>query len=240
MEVIHSGNCDCPFPGRGCAWEVPAAFPGQPRPPRAQGAGPGPVVWPDPVGPGALSGGGRGRCGALARASPPPAAAAAAVGRPGGPAAPRPPSPLLQLHFLFAASRPRSLPGPGSRRRPRASRRLPACSAPPPASPKPAPGLGARAGPRPREAGVAGGPAGGTARPRCLAPGGAARPSALPLEGSSSPKARGSARHRPGGQRDEPGEGLRTRAQLSSLSRRAPSGSPAPKPPARAQCDAFP
>lgn len=36
------------------------------------------------------------------------------------------------------------------------------------------------------------------------------------------------------------GRGLRTRAQLSSLSRRAPSGSPAPKPPARAQCDAFP
>lgn len=27
LEVIHSGNCDCLFPGRGCSWEVPAAFP---------------------------------------------------------------------------------------------------------------------------------------------------------------------------------------------------------------------
>lgn len=33
MEVIHSGNCDCLFPGRRCSWEVPAAFPpGEPRP----------------------------------------------------------------------------------------------------------------------------------------------------------------------------------------------------------------
>lgn len=27
MEVIHSGNCDCLFPGRGCSCEVPASFP---------------------------------------------------------------------------------------------------------------------------------------------------------------------------------------------------------------------
>lgn len=33
MEVIHSGNCDCPFPGKGCSREVPVAFPqGGPRP----------------------------------------------------------------------------------------------------------------------------------------------------------------------------------------------------------------
>lgn len=33
MEVIHSGNCDCPFPGRGCSWETPEVFSQGPRPP---------------------------------------------------------------------------------------------------------------------------------------------------------------------------------------------------------------
>lgn len=159
MEVIHSGNCECPFPGRGCAWEVPVAFPKRSRPPSR----PGRTALLDPGRPGAPSSGGRGRCGALARVSPPPAAA------PGAPEvpwlrAPRPPRALC--YSPTSCLRPPdlgSLPGPGSRRRPRVSRRLPARSAPPPAAPNPAPGRGARVGPRPREACVAGGPSGGTA-----------------------------------------------------------------------------
>lgn len=57
--------------------------PGRPRPP----SHPGRTALPDPGGPGAPSGGRR-RCGALARVSPPPAAA------PGAPA-PHPPLPAL-------------------------------------------------------------------------------------------------------------------------------------------------
>lgn len=83
------------------------------------------------------------------------------------PPPPRPPPRRALCYSPTSCLRPPdpgSLPGPGSRRRPRVSRRLRARSAPPPAAPNPTLGLGARAGPLSREAGVAGGTAGGTAR----------------------------------------------------------------------------
>lgn len=33
MEVIHSGNCDCPFPGKDAPGRPPVIFPQRPRPP---------------------------------------------------------------------------------------------------------------------------------------------------------------------------------------------------------------
>lgn len=81
-----------------------------------------------------------------------------------------PPRPLLPPYFLFAAADPGSLPGPGSRRRPRVSQRLPPCRAPPPAAADPASGSRARSERRPRTAEAAGRPRG----PRCPALGGAA------------------------------------------------------------------
>lgn len=92
MEVIHSGNCECPFPGRGCAWEVPAASLRRPRPPSR----PGRTARPDPGGPGTPSGGGRGKCDALARVSPPPAVA---------PEVPRLPAPTPPPAELFVTAR---------------------------------------------------------------------------------------------------------------------------------------
>lgn len=165
--MIHSGNCDCPFPGRGCAWEVPAAFSGGPRLPFA----PGGARWPAriPARPERRRKG-QVRPLALAPARPPPAAVA---GRPGAPAPP--------ALALFVTAR---LPVCG--RRPRLTSRA---GKPPKAAsfsePRPPAGLrlclpgsrpqpGARAGPRPREAGAAGGwpagPAPGT-RGRCAAVG---------------------------------------------------------------------
>lgn len=109
MEVIHSGNCDCPSPGRGCSWETPEVFPQGPRPPPH------------------ASQGGLDRTGQRKRqvrrppagVSPPPAAATA-----GRPRALRLPAlcSLLQPDFLFVVADPSLLPGPGSRRRPRVSR----------------------------------------------------------------------------------------------------------------------
>jgi hypothetical protein len=108
MEVIQSGNCDCPFPGRGCSWETPEVFPQGPRPrPHASQGG---LDWVGqrkrqvrrrPVG-----------------VSSPPAATA------GRPRALRLPAlcSLLQPDFLFVVADPGLLPGPGSRRRPRVSR----------------------------------------------------------------------------------------------------------------------
>lgn len=125
MEVIHSGYYDCPFPGRGCAWEVPAACRGRPRPGRTFRP-----LWtrrPD-----------RRRKKEVWRV----AGAALHLLWPRAPRrarAPRPPRSLLQLNFLFAAADPGSLPGPGSRRRPCVSRRHPPARpaltprAPPPA-----------------------------------------------------------------------------------------------------------
>lgn len=55
MEVIHLGNCDCPFPGIGCACEVLAASLVGRALPRTQGAQFSPVARPDPVGYRALS-----------------------------------------------------------------------------------------------------------------------------------------------------------------------------------------
>lgn len=108
MEMIHSGNCDCPFPGRGCVWEVPAAFPGQPHPPSR----PGRTALP------------RGSAGSrrdrspeqrrkrqVRRAAPGQPSTCGRRRRPGGrsaaPQLPAPPRSLLQPNFLFAASRPR-------------------------------------------------------------------------------------------------------------------------------------
>lgn len=110
---------------------------------------------------------------------------AVAAGRPGGPAAPRPPSPPPPP-ALFVTARlpvcglptPAHFPGREAAEGREFLGDAPTRWAPPPASPNPAPGLetSARPGPRPREAGVAGGPAGGTAgspllgtRGRCAA-----------------------------------------------------------------------
>lgn len=107
MEVIHSGNCDCPFPGRGCSWETPEVFPQGPRPPpHASQGGLDRIeqrkrqVRHPPAG-----------------VSPPPAASARR------PRALRLPAlcSLLQPYFLFVVADPGLLPGPGSRRRPRVS-----------------------------------------------------------------------------------------------------------------------
>lgn len=99
--MIHSGNCDCPFPGRGCSWETPEVFSQGPRPPpHASQCGLDRIgqrkrqVRRPP-----------------ARVSPPPAATA------GRPRALRLPAlcSLLQLDFLFVVADPGLLPGPGSR-----------------------------------------------------------------------------------------------------------------------------
>lgn len=111
-----------------------------------------------------------------------PPAAAAAAGRPGGPTAP---PPLLALCYsptsCLRPPDPGSLPGPGSRRRPRVSRRRPR----PPGSALRL--LEARPGPgRPRGVGAVAAAAGSRRAgrlngpgPRCPAPEGAVRPSGL-------------------------------------------------------------
>lgn len=103
MEMIHSGNCDCPLPGErmrlggpnGLLW---AAAPSLAL--RTHGTTPWPsrFRWAQ-----SLQRSRRSRCGALAESAlhlPWP---------PGAPEvlAPRPPRSLLQPDFLFAASRPR-------------------------------------------------------------------------------------------------------------------------------------
>lgn len=98
MEVIHSGNCDCPFPGRGCT------FPGWPRPPSCPGCttrSQGPAGSPRAPSPGR---GGKGRCDALAGRLSTCRRRRAPRRSHGTPA---PLRSLLQPDFLFAASRPR-------------------------------------------------------------------------------------------------------------------------------------
>lgn len=203
--MIHSGNCDCPFPGRGCVWEVPAAFPGQPHPPSR----PGRTALP------------RGSAGSrrdrspeqrrkrqVRRAAP---GQPSTCGRRGAPVVgPRLRSSLPPRALCYSPTSclrppdPGSLPGPGSRRRPRVSRRLPRPLGSAPCISESHPGLGARAGPgpgpgpRPREASVAGGPVGGPARVllpgargRCAAVGaarGGRPPSAAKVRRSALPR----------------------------------------------------
>lgn len=171
MEVIHSGNCDCPFPGRGCA------FPGWPRPPSRPGctARPrGPAASRRTRSPGR---GGKGRCGALARSAlhlPRP---------PGAPEVPRPRPAKPPGALCYSPTSclrppdPGSLPGPGSRRRPRVSRRRPR----PPGSasclPESRPGPGSPRGAGAPAAESRRGRREGRPGPRCPAPEGAARPS---------------------------------------------------------------
>lgn len=120
MEVIHSGNCDCPFPGRGCAWDVPAASSGRPRPPLRSGRTVPPHGPADLVGPRASS--------AAAEAG-----AARWLGQPStcrGRRAPRRsqlPAPRALCYSptsCLPPPDPGSLPGRGSRGRPRVSWRL--------------------------------------------------------------------------------------------------------------------
>lgn len=200
MEVIHSGNCDCPFPGRGCA------FPGWPRPPSLPGctARPrGPAASRRTRSPGR---GGKGRCGALAGSAlhlPRP---------PGAPEVPPPPPAKPPGALCYSPTSclrppdPGSLPGPGSRRRPRVSRRRPrppgsaSClheSRPGPGSPlgAGAPAAGSRCGQR---AGGRDGPGPAARHQRAL----------RGRRGPPSPAGpRVSALLRPGARADEPGEG---------------------------------
>lgn len=116
MEVIHLGYCDCPFPGRGCAWEVRAAFPGRPHPPSS------PRLTARPFRLGSEAGAAAEGGGAVCWRGQPPTCCGHRESRRSR--APRPHA-LLQTDFLFAAARPGLLPGPGNRRRPRVSRGLP-------------------------------------------------------------------------------------------------------------------
>ena len=178
MEVIHSGNCDCPFPGRGCD------FPGWPRPGRTVRPL-GPAVSRQTRSPARRKMQvRRSRC---VGTPPAAAAAAAAAGRPGGPAAPRPPRSLLQPDFLFAASRPRLTSRAGklpkaasfSETPPPASLHLLPPLIPPPAwEPTRGRGRGKRVSPAGQRAGLPG--------PRCPAPEGAARPAGLRTAGGRS------------------------------------------------------
>lgn len=208
MEMIHSGNCDCPFPGRGCVWEVPAAFPGQPHPPSRPGrtalsrssAGSRRARSPE-----------QRRKRQVRRAAPRQPSTCGRRRRPGGrSAAPRLPAPRALCYSPTSCLRPPdpgSLPGPGSRRRPRVSRRLPRPLGSVPCIPESRPGLGARAGPepgpRPRDPSVAGVPVGGTAR--VLLPGARGRCAAVGVARGGRPpsaaKVRRSALPRPGGNR---------------------------------------
>lgn len=173
-----------------------APSPGGRALPRSQGARLGPVARPHPGGPGAP--------GAAEKAG-----AARWPDRPStcrGRRAPRrsrphpPPSPPA----LFVTARlpvcglqtPAHFPGREAAEGREFLGDAPARRAPPPASTNPAPGLGARSGPepRPREAGVASGPAGGTAqaplpgtRGRCAAVGGRRLPRGLASQPFSVP-----------------------------------------------------
>ena len=238
MEVIHSGNCECPFPGRGCAWEVPVASLKRPRPPSR----PGRTAQPDPGGPGTPSGGGRGRCDALARVSPPPAVA---PGAPEVPRLPAPPSSLLQPDFLFAASRPRLTSRAGKppkaasfseTPRPLGSASCSPESRPRPGSPRRAVAAGSRrrwrASGRDRPAPLP------STRGRCAAAG------LLPHRGRRHPARHGVSPSWPWGPPGRSGEGAAGREFSDSLCRAELS--PAPGPPSRgsklekAQSDAFP
>lgn len=140
MEVIHLGNCDCPFPGIGCACEVLAAFPSWPRPtsrPRrtVQPRGPAGSRWVP-----SLERGGRGRCGALTRSAlhlPQP---------PGAPEVPGSPPPALFVTARLPVCRlptPAHFPGGEAAEGREFLGDYPSHSAPPPAPPNPAPVLGA-------------------------------------------------------------------------------------------------
>lgn len=119
--MIHSGNCDCPFPGRGCAWEVPTASSGRPRPPSRSGRTVRPRGQADFVGPRASS------AAEEAGAARWPGQPSTCRGRP----APRRswlPAPRALCYSptsCLPPPDPGSLPGRGSRGRPGVSWRLP-------------------------------------------------------------------------------------------------------------------
>lgn len=144
MEVIHSGNCDCPFPGRGCAWEVPWPCPNRRALPRASAHVRSPA--------------GSWRPGAERRRKRqvrPVAGSALHLPLPlrrppGGSRAPAPsPAPrFVPARLPVCGGRPRLTSRAGKRAKAASFSETSLPRAPPPASPKsPAPSLGARARP---------------------------------------------------------------------------------------------
>lgn len=158
MEVIHSGNCDCPFPGRGCAWEVPAASSSWPRPPSRSGR------TADLVGPGSSS------AAEEAGAARWPGQPSTCLGR-RAPRRSRLPAPRALCYSPTSCLPPPdlgSLPGRGSRRRPRVSWRLPRLLGSASCASESRPPPGTRPG-------------------RRRAPEGAAQPSGLRTDGAAGP-----------------------------------------------------